>query len=143
MPNIININSDDFVKFSNKLEKIGRADLPVAVRSTLNETAFRMKGVGGKRGAIDLQAEKDFDYRRNRTLFKVMTGVSKASGLNVSTMKSEAGIVRKPGRDKLAEGLAQQQKGGKINQKATPLSVGTSSPALICVFIVSLGRAII
>jgi len=121
MSKFINISSDDFILFANKLEKIGKADMPVAVRSTLNQLAFRMKGSGGQRGEIDKQAEKDFDFRRNKTLFRVMTGVEKASGLNVANMQSKAGIVKKSGRDQLAEGLAQQQQGGNTKQKATPL----------------------
>jgi len=117
---MIEINTADFNVLSNKLEKIGKADLPVAVRSTLNSMAFKMKGAGSKRGQIDIQAEKDFDYRRNKTLFKVMTGVQKASGLTINRMQSKAGIVSRSGRTELAEGLAQQQKGGKLKKKATP-----------------------
>jgi len=120
--NIININSDDFVLLANRLERIGRAELPVVVRSTLNEMAFKMKGSGGKRGQIDKRAEQDFDYRRNRTLFKVLTGVDKAKGLDIGKMKSESGIIEKSGLTKVAEGLADQQTGGTTPQKATPLT---------------------
>jgi hypothetical protein len=119
---MINIQSDQFVKLSNKLEKIGRADLPVAVRSTLNQMAFKMKGSGGTRGQIDKRAEKDFDYRRNKTLFKVITGVEKAKGLDIGSMQSQAGVINKSGMSKVAEGLANQQKGGSTNQGATPLT---------------------
>lgn len=119
---MINVVSDEFVTLSNKLERIGRAELPVAVRGTLNQMAFDMKGTSGKRGEIDKRAEKDFDYRRNKALFKVLTGVNKASGLDISKMESEAGIVNKSGLNKVAEGLAQQQKGGETKQGATPLS---------------------
>lgn len=120
--NIINIRSDEYIKLSNKLQRIGKADLPVAVRSTLNEMAFRMKGTGGTRGEIDKRAEQEFDYRRNRTLFKAVTGVSKASGLNISGMQSESGIIKRSGLSEVAEGLADQQRGGKTEQKATPLT---------------------
>lgn len=119
---LLSINTDEFIVATNKLEKLGRADLPVAVRSTLNEMAFRMKGSGGTRGQIDKQAEKDFDYRRNRTLFKKLTGVSKAQGLDIGRMQSESGIVNRSGMNEVAQGLADQQKGGTTKQKATPLN---------------------
>lgn len=117
---MININSDQFVILANKLEKIGRAELPVAVRSTLNEMAFRMKGTGGARGQIDKRAEQDFDYRRNKTLIKKLTGVNKAKGLDIGNMKSEAGITNRSRLNEVAEGLADQQKGGETKQFATP-----------------------
>lgn len=120
--NMININSDQFVVLANKLEKIGRAELPVAVRSTLNEMAFRMKGTGGARGQIDKRAEKDFDFIRNKKLFKKLTGATKAKGLDIGNMRSEAGIINQSGLNEVAEGLADQQRGGKTKQKATPLS---------------------
>jgi hypothetical protein len=119
--NIIDINSDAFVTFTNKLEKLGRADLPVAIRGTLNQMAFDMKGVGGSRGEISKRAEQDFDYKRNNNLFKFMTGVDKARGLDIGGMKSEAGIVDRAGKGDLAEGLADQQRGGDTKQGATPL----------------------
>ena len=119
--NMININSDQFVILANKLEKIGRAELPVAVRSTLNEIAFRMKGTGGARGQIDKRAEQDFDYRRNKTLIKKLTGVNKAKGLDIGNMRSEAGITSRSGLNEVAEGLADQQRGGETKQGATPL----------------------
>lgn len=119
---MLNIRSDEFVVLANKLQRIGKADLPVAVRSTLNQLAFDMKGTSGKRGEIDKRAEMDFDYRRNKTLFKAITGVTKADGLNISNMESEAGIIKRSGMDEIAEGLADQQKGGTTKQKATPLS---------------------
>lgn len=120
MAMILDINSDDLVKFTNKLEKIGKYDLPVAVRGTLNETAFRMKGFGGRRGEIDIQAHKEFDHIRSKNLFKAMSGVTKARGNNISSMSSEAGIIKRSGRDKIAEGLAQQQEAGNVDTGATP-----------------------
>ena len=122
MANMININSDELVKFTAKLEKLGRADLPIAVRGTLTELAFRMKGTSGKRGQIELQAKNEFDYIRNKTLFRAMTGVTKAKGLKMSSMVSESGIIKRSGKDQVAEGLAQQQEGGKTKSKTTPLN---------------------
>jgi len=121
MSQFININTSEIVEFTNKLEKMHRSDLPIAIRNTLNEMAFRMKGYSGKRGEIDKEAERQFDYRRNKTLFKAMTGVNKAKGFNIKTMSSEAGIINRSGRTDLAEGLAQQQKGGNVKSSTTPL----------------------
>ncbi len=122
MANMFNINSDDFIKFTNKLEKMHRSNLPIAIRETLNNTAFKMKGFGSTKGQIGIQADKEFDYKRSKNLFKFMTGVQKAKGFDIGNMVSEAGIVKKSGKDELAEGLAQQQKGGKIKSGATPLN---------------------
>jgi len=130
MPNIINIDSKEFVRFTNKLEKLGRADLPVAVRSTLNNLAFKMKGQGSERGQIDIEAQKSFENRRNKTLFKAMTGVDKAKGLNIESMASKAGIIKRSGRDKLAEGLAQQQEGGSVKSGSTPTNTSRVGKSL-------------
>ncbi|MFX1295597.1 MAG: hypothetical protein ACFFD2_12200 [Promethearchaeota archaeon] len=120
--NVIDVDSSEIVKFSNKLEKIGKYDLPVVARQTLNELAFRMKGLSGRRGEIDKEAERQFEHIRNRTLFRAMTGVQKSSGNNINSMFSMAGIIERPGREKLAEGLAQQQEGGEIESGSTPIS---------------------
>ena len=122
MSRLIDVDSSEIVKFSNKLEKIGRFELPVVARQTLNEAAFRMKGFSGRRGEIDTEAEKQFDFRRNKSLFKAFTGAEKARGNNINSMVSKAGIIERPGRDLLSQGLAQQQEGGAIESKSTPIS---------------------
>lgn len=121
MAKLIDIDSRELVRFTNKLEKLHRSDLPIAIRSTMDNLAFRMKGVGKTRGQIDIEAERSFDNRRNKKLFKAMTGVQKAKGFNIESMESKAGIISRSGRDQLAQGLADQQEGGNVKSAATPL----------------------
>lgn len=130
MGNVLYIDSDEYIKFTNKLEKLGRADLPVAIRATINNLAFEMKGNKGKRGEIDKKAESGFTYRRDKNLFKAMTGVSKATGLKIAKMSSKAGIINRSGKGELAEGLADHQKGGDTDQKATPLSTARTGKSI-------------
>lgn len=130
MADMLNINSDELVKFTNKLEKIGKYDLPVAVRGTLNETAFRMKGSGGERGEIDKQAHKEFDHIRSKSLFKAMSGVTKARGNDIASMSSISGIIVRSGRDEIAEGLAQQETGGSVDSGSTPTNQARISNSL-------------
>ena len=117
----ININHRQSVELVNRLEKMSKYDLPVAIRETLNETAFKMKGSKSVRGEIENQAYQEFDYIRSKNLFRAMTGVKKAKGLNIKSMQSEAGIIKKSGKTQIAENLAQQQKGGRVKSGATPL----------------------
>jgi len=100
------VNMDEVVKFTAKLEKLNRTAFPMAVRSTLNDVAFKTKELAPK------IAEKNFTVRK-KTLFKAFTTVNKASGYNVNQMKSETGINVAKG-SKVAEGLEKQETGGTI-----------------------------
>lgn len=122
MANIIDIDSRELVKFTNKLESIGKYEVPVVVRQTLNELAFQMKGYSGREGMISKEAKTQFEHSRNKTLFKAFTGVQKSRGNNINSMSSRAGIIKRSGRERLAEGLAGQQEGGRLESKSTPMS---------------------
>jgi len=45
MLNTFNINTDKVVSLTNKLEKLHKSAMPVAVRMTLNDAAFDMKQI--------------------------------------------------------------------------------------------------
>lgn len=108
------IKSDELAIIANKLERVHKSDLPIAIRSTLNTMAFRMK-----KTEIGRSAEKEFDYKRTN-IVNNLSRFEKATGFDIKRMKSKAGITEQPGRQKVARGLAAQEKGGKIEGKSTP-----------------------
>lgn len=110
----IRIKSDELAIIANKLERNHKSDLPIAIRSTLNEMAFRMK-----KSEIAQSAKKEFDYKRTN-IVQNLTRFEKATGFNIARMKSKAGITEQPRRQKVARGLATQEVGGKLESKATP-----------------------
>lgn len=110
----IKIKSDELAIIANKLDRMHKSDLPIAVRSTLNEMAFRMK----KKEIAD-SAKREFDYKRTN-IVQNLTRFEKAKGFDIARMKSKAGITEQPRRQKVARGLAAQEKGGKLQGKSTP-----------------------
>lgn len=121
--NIINIQSDDFAVLANKIDKIGRFELPVATRNTINQLAVNMKGGRGatvSNGLVSESAKKTFQYQRSKNIFNIMTGFNKTRTSDINNMKAVAGIAVKSGKDKLARNLGAQAEGKKVRQKATP-----------------------
>lgn len=114
------IDTKDYQSIKERFEKMHSSIFPRIVRNTLNDLAFDMKGVKGQRGTIETRGSREFDYRRNPTFLKAMTGVNKATGRNISTMYSEAGVMERSGKDKAARGLAKQEEGGKIKHAFIP-----------------------
>lgn len=110
---ILDISTDEIVQFTNKLERMHRSALPNAVRSTLNEAAFAMKGVKGKEGLVKKYGDATFD-ERTKNFTSIMTRVDKAKGWEIDKMQSNAGIAKLPNKDKAAEGLATQESGGTM-----------------------------
>lgn len=108
----LNINTDAAVKFTNKLEKISRSALPVTVRQTLDGAAFDVK-----KNTMPNTAKGTFTQRK-ANFFKANSKVEKASGFNISTMRSTVGF--KPNTNKTqkaVEELEQQERGGKIKDR--------------------------
>lgn len=110
---ILDINTDEIVQFTNKLERMHRSALPNAVRTTLNEAAFSMKGVKGKQGLVKKYGDATFD-ERTKNFTSIMTRVDKAKGWEIDKMQSSAGIASLPNKDKAAQGLATQESGGTM-----------------------------
>jgi hypothetical protein len=108
------IKSDELAIISNRLEKLGRSDFPIAVRSTLNNMAFKMQ-----KTELPKSANIEFDYNRTN-IVKNLSWATKAKGFNVKNMRSQAGIRSRPNRQKVAKGLASQEVGGKIEGRTTP-----------------------
>ena len=123
MGTAFNINTDAAVVMTNKLEKLHRSALPVAIRRTLDGAAFDVK----KRTLLST-TEKTFEQRKE-TFFKAKSRVFKAKGFNVKTMKSTIGFI--DGDEQAVDDLEKQEKGGKIGGRSfIPLDSARTSNIL-------------
>lgn len=106
-----NINTDAAVRWTNKLEKLHRSALPVAIRNTLNSAAFDVK-----QKTLLTETSSEF-VNRNKTFFKAKSRVLKAKGFNTKTMSASVGFI---GADKnqAVEDLEKQERGGQIGGRA-------------------------
>lgn len=115
MKNVININTDAAVIFTNQLEKMSRSALPVAVRGTLNKAAFNTKKI-----TMPEEAASSFE-KRSPNFFKANSRVEMATGFNISSMKATIGFVSdnlKGQNNYAVENLEQQEHGGAIRKRA-------------------------
>lgn len=111
----LNINTDAMVVHANRLEKISRSALPVAVRGSVNSAAFNVK-----QQTMPLTARNAFT-QRNKTFFKANSRVVMATGFNVNKMKAIIGFNSaklKGGNNFAVSDLEQQEIGGKIKKKS-------------------------
>jgi len=112
----LNINTSAVVEWTNKLEKMHRSALPVAIRTTLNSAAFDVK-----KNTLLTIADKTFDKRR-ANFFKANSRVELAKGFNVNSMEAIVGMIGTGGANKAVKELEQQEKGGSIERSFIPLS---------------------
>lgn len=106
----LNINTDAAVGLANKMDKMHRSVLPVAVRETLNTAAFETKKL------IPKVAEEHFIIR-SKAFFRAFSRVQKAKGFNVNSFEAIVGMVdAKPGRssEQAGRNMKQRQVGGTI-----------------------------
>lgn len=102
----LDVNNDELIKYTAKLEKLHRSAFPSAVRNTLNDAAFKHKQL------IPKIAKQKF-ITRNPSFFKAFTTVNKAQGFNINTMVATSGINSSKG-SRVADGVEKQEKGGTI-----------------------------
>ncbi|MES2287274.1 MAG: hypothetical protein V4547_16400 [Bacteroidota bacterium] len=84
----VEVNSEALRKWTSNLEKLGKADMPVAVRATLNGAAFDVK-----KNTLGRSAKDNFKHLKRETFFKKFSGVDKANGLNIMTMRATVGML--------------------------------------------------
>ena len=118
----INIGTDSLVKFTNRLEKMHKSDLPVVVRQTLNRAAFdtRFK-------TMPKVYNKQFE-NRSKGFLKHAGAVKPAKGWDTKNMSSWVGI--RAGVSKAVTGLGKQEKGASVERTFIPLKgarIGSSS----------------
>jgi hypothetical protein len=83
----LNINTDEAVVFTNKLEQLASHALPTAIRGTLNDTAFKMKT-----STMPKKAKAMFEERQPN-FFKANSRVEVATGMDIKTMASTVGFI--------------------------------------------------
>lgn len=110
----ININSKAVVAFTNKLEKMRKSDLPLAIRGTLNKAAFNVKQV-----SMPHSAETHFE-KRKPNFFKANSKVQMANGFEVKSMRSVVGFVSTnlEYNNYAVQELEQQEHGGYIPRRS-------------------------
>lgn len=111
----LNIDTSEVVSFTNKLEKMKKSALPVAIRNALNSTAFDVKQ------RTLLKNAKDEFEERSKNFFKANSRVEMAKGFKVDNMQSVVGMVEKNlvgDHNYSVKDLEQQEHGGTIKKKA-------------------------
>ena len=106
---VFDVNTNDVIELTVALKKMHRSAFPVAVRSTLNELAFMTK----QKQLIPTAQKKVIV--RNKTFFRRFSGVNKATGFNVDSMRSEVGFTK----NKATKGMKQQEIGGSLKAKSS------------------------
>ncbi len=112
----LNINNDEVVKHTVRLEQIRKSALPNAIRGTLNDAAFDLK-----QKSMPAQAAADF-VNRTPNFFKANSHVDRAVGMDVNKMRSSVGFIEsrlRLGDNNFAvKDLEQQEHSGNISGKS-------------------------
>lgn len=110
------VNTDEVAKLGKRLDAIHRSAYPSAVRATLNTAAFDVKQ------RTLLQSAKENFVQRSANFFKANSTVVKATGWDVSGMKSRVGMFENKLQNKSSnyavQDLEQQEHGGTIDKKS-------------------------
>jgi hypothetical protein len=129
---VLKINTDELVVFANKLERVRKSALPLAVKDALNNAAFDMK----KDTLLD-SAEAAFE-NRSKNFFKANSSVEMAQGWDINSMAATVGMTSdklKGDSNYAVKDLEQQEFGGTIKKKAfIPIQTarkGNSNAALV------------
>ena len=103
-----NVNTSGIIHLTDRLERLNKRAFPLAVKSTLSDSAFEMK----KKNILE-SAKRNMTVK-NRGVFKKFTGVKKASGYNIESMKAEVGFIPKDGikGNKVPKGMELNEVGG-------------------------------
>lgn len=116
-----NIDSSQIQLFKQKLEKIHRSAVPVAVRQSLNEAAYQMKSV-----ILPSEFKNDFTIRRP-TFVKSHSAFTRSKNtFEIQYMSSECGIIR--GKSISGNRLELQERGGVVSDRAVPINKNGVSP---------------
>ena len=109
MAQTFDINMTEVIGFTNKLGKLHKSALPLAIRSTLNDASFETKKV------IPLFFAKQFTVRK-KNFIRSHTGVNKSKNtFNVNQMVAKVGLIK--GRSDSGDDLIKQEYGGTIQNR--------------------------
>jgi hypothetical protein len=107
----LNINTDACVVFTDRLERLSRSALPVAVRQTLNNAAFDVK-----QRTLPESGRNNF-VTRSPNFIKAFSRVDKAEGFSMNNMKAVVGMTdngKASARTAVAN-MEKQEVGGKVD----------------------------
>jgi hypothetical protein len=118
----LNMDNSQVKAYTNKLQQMHRSNFPIVIRQTLNDLAFDVK-----QKELLRHADKEF-ILRSPSFFKKFSGVKKANGFDIKSMRSEVGIVESTEQGgKAAGNLTKQEFGGIMNGEAIYLDVARMS----------------
>lgn len=110
-----NVNTSAVIKYTNKLEKIQKSALPIAIRSTLNDAVFDVKT-----RTMPQSAQQKFTQRR-KNFFTANSKFDSAKGLSINSMKATVGFyenkLTNAATNYAVKDLEKQERGGTINEK--------------------------
>lgn len=110
---VLNINSNEVVKHTARLERIHKSALPSAIRNTLNDAVFDVKTKTMPSTASEFK-------KRSPNFFKANSKFEKAQGFNVHSMKATVGFFENnlaSTSNYAVKDLEQQEDGGIIQKK--------------------------
>jgi hypothetical protein len=109
----LNINSDELVKFTNRLERLSKNDVPRVIKKTLDKVAMDVK-----KTTMPKTASQEFTTRR-ANFFKANSRVEfSKSSRNMNDLYSTVGFVPLSGTNKAVDDLEQQEHGGQIGGRS-------------------------
>lgn len=112
MAEAFNIANPDVIELTNKLEKFGRSDMPLAVRGTLNDAAFLSRRMALKKFKKD-------NIIRDRKFIQSHIIVNKSPNtFDIKKMHSEMGVPK--GKSNAGDNLEDIEKGNNISDKWVP-----------------------
>jgi hypothetical protein len=116
---MINVNTNDLRRLAVDLTTLHRSALPNTIRGTLNDLAFDVK----KRTILTGVHNAGFTLRNSDSFFKKYSGIEKATGWEINSMKSHVGMIIPSNDAKFAvKGVGLQEDGGSIKHSDVPLS---------------------
>jgi len=115
------VNTDEVIRLSNRLEKLHRSALPIAVRGTLNDAAFE-----AKQKHVEKTFDKQFTIRKSNFI-RSHTIVNKSiNTFNINQMVSEMGVIK--GKSSAGDELDKQEFGGTVsNRSFIPMDTARAS----------------
>jgi hypothetical protein len=114
MSKSFDINSDELVRYTNKLEKLHKSALPIAVRSTLNNLAFK-----GRSSSIRKFKKNFIDRTSDRFIRSHNIANKSKNTFNINEMETSFGIEK--GKSRSGDKLEIQEKGGTIPGRDIPI----------------------
>lgn len=109
----LNIDSSEVVKFTNRLERLSKNDVPRVVKKTLDTVAMNVK-----QKTMPATADETFTVRR-ANFFKANSRVQfSKSSRKLDDLYSTVGFVPLGGTNKAVDDLEQQEHGGQIGGRS-------------------------